>query len=208
MPTMGVSAEQNEHTDRALIATMVSDDGARAAAAMDELYRRHSAAVYRFASMIASSVEIADDAMQEAFIWLAGDGASKFDAERGSVAALLCGVARNHVLRMQTADARFVLPEDDDALEAIIDSHDRLPDAFADLEVRERQAAMHEALAALPHEFREAIVLVEFEEFSYDEAAAIIGCPIGTVRSRLNRARARLRQSLQELFACEERKVI
>jgi RNA polymerase sigma-70 factor, ECF subfamily len=47
------------------------------------------------------------------------------------------------------------------------------------------------------------IVLVEFEEFSYEEAAATIGCPIGTVRSRLNRAKARLKENLAELFSAE-----
>jgi RNA polymerase sigma-70 factor, ECF subfamily len=198
MHWMGVAAEQS---DSVLIAAVIGVDRACADAAIDALYRRHSNAVYRFAAMIAPSSEIAGDAMQEAFIWLAGDGASKFDATRGSVAALLCGVARNHVLRLQTADARFVLPEDDDAFEAIIDERDQLPDAFAELDAREREAAMHEALAALPPEFREVILLVEFEEFSYEDAAATIGCPIGTVRSRLNRAKARLKETLAELFS-------
>jgi RNA polymerase sigma-70 factor, ECF subfamily len=188
-------------SDSALIAAMMGADRGCADAAMSELYRRHSNAVYRFASMMASSSEIAGDAMQEAFIWLAGGGSSKFDAGRGSVAALLCGVARNHVLRLQTADSRFVLSEDDDAFEAIVDAHETLPDSFAELDVREREAAMHEALAALPYEFREVIVLVEFEDFSYEQAAATIGCPIGTVRSRLNRAKARLKDSLAELFS-------
>jgi RNA polymerase sigma-70 factor, ECF subfamily len=198
---MGVKSETSDAT---LIEQLLGHDRACADAAMTALYRRHANAVYRFASMIASTSEIAGDAMQEAFIWLAGEGASKWNAERGSVAALLCGVARNHVLRLQTADARFVLPEDDDALAAIIDSrvgYDDLPDGYAELDAREREAAMHEALSQLPHEFREVIVLVEFEEFSYEEASATIGCPIGTVRSRLNRAKARLKESLAELFA-------
>jgi RNA polymerase sigma-70 factor, ECF subfamily len=195
-------------TDGALIEHMLGVDRSRADEAMSTLYRRHSNAVYRFASMIAPTSEIADDAMQEAFIWLAGDGAARFDESRGSVASLLCGVARNHVMRLQTADARFVLTEDDDAFNAIVDEHDHLPDSFTELDVREREAAMHEALARLPHEFREVIVLVEFEEFSYEATAAIIGCPIGTVRSRLNRAKARLRDALTELFAQETRNTI
>ncbi|MGL5005007.1 MAG: RNA polymerase sigma factor, partial [Casimicrobium sp.] len=194
-----------DHTDADLIAHLLGRDRARADAALAEIYRRHSNAVYRFASMIASSSEIAGDAMQEAFIWFAGDGAARFDASRGSIASLLCGVARNHVLRLQSADARFVLTEDDDEFQAIIDADDNLSDSFAELDSREREAAMHEALAQLPHEFREVIVLVEFEEYSYEAAAAIIGCPIGTIRSRLNRAKARLRDSLQELFTYEER---
>ncbi len=201
MQTMG---DSHLLTDGALIEFMLSADRARADEAMSVLYRRHSSSVYRFASMIASSSEIAGDAMQEAFIWLAGDGASRFDASRGSVASLLCGVARNHVLRLQTADARFVLTEDDDEFNAIIDGEDSLPDEFALLDARERESAMHEALAGLPYEFREVVILVEFEEMSYEEAAATIGCPIGTVRSRLNRAKARLRDSITELFALQD----
>lgn len=198
MQKMGATTEQS---DSALIAALMGGDRLCADIAIDVLYRRHANAVYRFALMMASTSEIAGDAMQEAFIWLAGGGASKFDASRGSVAALLCGVARNHVLRLQTADSRFVLSDDDDAFEALIDERDQLPDAFAELDARERQAAMHEALAALPPEFREVILLVELEEFSYEDAANTIGCPIGTVRSRLNRAKARLKETLAELFS-------
>jgi RNA polymerase sigma-70 factor, ECF subfamily len=205
MHPMGAATNQ---TDAELIECLRARDRARADAALGEIYRRHSNAVYRFASMIASSSEIAGDAMQEAFIWFSGEGASRFDATRGSIASLLCGVARNHVLRMQSSDGRFLLIEDDDELNAIIDNDHALPDEFAELDAREREAAMHEALASLPAEFREAIVLVEFEEYSYEEAAAIVGCPIGTIRSRLNRAKARLRDSLQELFAYEERKAV
>ncbi len=200
MPSMG---GLQQHTDEDLIELIKGSRRAHADAAMGEIYRRHSSAVYRFASMIASSTEIAGDAMQEAFIWLAADGASRFDAARGSVAALLCGVARNHVLRLQTADARFLLSEDDDHLNALIDADDSLPDTFAALDAREREATLHDALAALPHEFREVVILVELEEFTYEEAAATIGCPIGTVRSRLNRAKARMKTHLTELFSLE-----
>jgi RNA polymerase sigma-70 factor, ECF subfamily len=53
-----------------------------------------------------------------------------------------------------------------------------------------------DALAALPEEYRIALVLVDIEELTYDEAASVLGCPIGTVRSRLARARRRLRAAL------------
>jgi RNA polymerase sigma-70 factor, ECF subfamily len=197
---MGAISELN---DAELSARILSCERALADAALTEIYRRYASPVFRFASMIAASKEIAGDAMQEAFIWFAGEGAAKFDSARGSIAALLCGVARNHVLRLQASDARFVLA-DDDALASMADEYDSLPDGFTELDAREREAAMHEALAALPHEFREVIVLVEFEEFSYEDAAATIGCPIGTVRSRLSRAKTRLRESLAELFGVHE----
>ncbi len=201
-------------SDHALVDQLLQGNAAAFNAAATALYRRHSAAVFRFASMMASSKEIASDATQETFVWLATPGqrggAQRFDDTRGSLAALLCGVARNHVLRLQSADARFVLSEDDDAFNVIVESHHAsdaqhgdLPEAFAALEAVDRQRALMDAVAALPFDFREVIVLVEFEEFSYEDAAATIGCPIGTVRSRLNRAKARLKVSLAELFAAE-----
>lgn len=194
--------------DAQLIERLLGRDRARADQALETIYRRHANAVFRYASMIAPSPEIASDAMQDAFIWFSGEGASRFDPTRGSIASLLCGVARNHVLRAQSSEARFVYAEDDRELEALADADAALPDGFAVLDAQEREQAMRKALSALPHEFREAIILVEFEEFSYEEAAAIVGCPIGTIRSRLNRAKARLREALAELFAPAERNAV
>ena len=54
----------------------------------------------------------------------------------------------------------------------------------------------------------EIIALVEFEEFSYAETAAIVGCPVGTVRSRLHRAKQALQQRLLELFPAEPRNTV
>ena len=195
-------------TDAQLIERLLGRDRARADHALETIYRRHANAVFRYASMIAPSPEIASDAMQDAFIWFSGEGASRFDPSRGSIASLLCGVARNHVLRAQSSEARFVYAEDDGELEALAEADASLPDEFAMLDAQQRERAMHQALAELPHEFREAIVLVEFEEYSYEDAAAIVGCPIGTIRSRLNRAKARLRDRLTELFTPSERNAV
>ncbi len=194
--------------DAQLIERLLGRDRARADHALETIYRRHANAVFRYASMIAPSPEIASDAMQDAFIWFSGTGASRFDPSRGSIASLLCGVARNHVLRAQSNEARFVYAEDDRELDSLAEDDASLPDGFQTLDSQERERAIRQALAALPHEFREAVVLVEFEEFSYEEAAAIIGCPIGTIRSRLNRAKARLREQLAELFSPAERNAV
>ena len=68
------------------------------------------------------------------------------------------------------------------------------------LESSERQGAVRAALAELAEEFRTALVLKEMENLSYEEIAEIVGCPIGTVRSRIHRARAELRERLQGLL--------
>ena len=175
------------------------------AVALGTIYRRHGAAVYRFACLHAGSQSVAVDATQETFLWLAGDGAAAFDPARNSLAAFLCGVVRNHVLRIRTADARYVcLPEPQDSPTAD-DMTASIDDALAHLLARERGDALLQALVTLPAEQREVIALVEFEEFSYVDAATIIGCPVGTVRSRLFRAKAALKTRFAELFPIPQR---
>lgn len=190
-------------TDEALLARIRAGD----AVALATVYRRHGAAVHRFACLHAPSREAAADATQETFLWLATQGATGFDATRSSLAAFLCGVARNHALRIRAAAARFdELPDDSAATGAAQDTDvDAVSDALAHLLARERSEALLAALATLAAEHREVVALIEFEEFSYADAAAIIGCPVGTVRSRLNRAKEALRQRIVELFPADPR---
>lgn len=189
--------------DEALLARIRAGD----AVALATVYRRHAAAVYRFACLHAASREAAADATQETFLWLATQAATGFDPARSTLAAFLCGVARNHARRMRAAGARFeALPAvmgDDETGAATVG--DPVADALAHLLARERGEALLTALATLAPEHREVIALIEFEEFSYADAASIIGCPLGTVRSRLNRAKVALRQRITELFPNEQR---
>lgn len=69
------------------------------------------------------------------------------------------------------------------------------------IEVSERQAAVRAALAELPEEFRTVLVLKEIEDLKYEEIAEILGCPIGTVRSRIHRARSEMRSRLSSVMA-------
>ena len=190
-------------TDEALLARIRAGD----AVALATVYRRHGAAVHRFACLHAPSREAAADATQETFLWLATQGATGFDTTRSTLAAFLCGVARNHALRIRAAAARFdELPDDSAATGAAQDTDvDAVSDALAHLLARERSEALLAALATLAAEHREVVALIEFEEFSYADAAAIIGCPVGTVRSRLNRAKEALRQRIVELFPADPR---
>ena len=190
-------------TDEALLARIRAGD----AVALATVYRRHGAAVHRFACLHAPSREAAADATQETFLWLATQGATGFDTTRSTLAAFLCGVARNHALRIRAAAARFdELPDDSAATGAAQDTDvDAVSDALAHLLARERSEALLAALATLAAEHREVVALIEFEEFSYADAAAIIGCPVGTVRSRLNRGKEALRQRIVELFPADTR---
>lgn len=80
------------------------------------------------------------------------------------------------------------------------DSHPESRPGYS-MESAERQAAVRTALAELPEEYRTVLVLKEMEDLKYEEIAEIVGCPIGTVRSRIHRARADLRVRLQALLS-------
>jgi RNA polymerase sigma-70 factor (ECF subfamily) len=99
--------------------------------------------------------------------------------------AFLLGVARHFVLRHLERGARQVAFDDEPAQEA-----------SDELIRRSEIETVRRAIAALPARYREVVVLCELEEIAYEEAARVLGCPVGTVRSRLNRARALLKARL------------
>lgn len=166
--------------------------------AFTRLYRRHQGPLYRYALRMTGSPWAAEEVVQEVFMTLIRDP-KKFDADRGAVGAFLFGIARNRVMKQRDRAPRELALEDFEAA-------DSAPKEPADTvtpavwaERRERVDQVREAVLALPPEFREAVVLCELEELSYDEAARLSGCPIGTIRSRLHRARALLLAKLELL---------
>ena len=124
----------------------------------------------------------------------------KYDAARGPLGAYLFGIARNRVMKHFDRLPREVSLEEQStngcgASAAAISTF--TPAHWA--EQQERVAHVRAAVLDLPAEFREAVVLCEMEELSYEEAATTLGCPIGTIRSRLHRGRALLLAKLEML---------
>ena len=159
------------------------------------LYRRESPRVYRFALRMCGSPEIADEVTQEVFLFFLRNSTS-FDARKGALSSWLMGVARKFTLKVIERDRRYLAVEDSD-LEAGSGE-----DTLADLAHGETLESLRSAVLALPPPFREAVVLCELEEMSYEQAAAAMDCAIGTVRSRLHRARALLREKLFAKAGC------
>jgi RNA polymerase sigma-70 factor, ECF subfamily len=162
------------------------------------LYRRRQGGVYRFALQMSGSRGIAEDVTQEVFMVLIRE-AQRYDPERGSLAAYLYGVARNHVLRRLERD-RLLVPLAD----ATEDDHDSGSttlvaegDPLGDLTRNEMIDEVRQAVLVLPARYREVVVLCDLHEMSYVEAAAVIGCAVGTIRSRLHRGRALLVEKLK-----------
>ena len=165
------------------------------AAALGQLYERHGAAVYRFAWVLTGSEAAAADVVQEAFLAMFGRGGS-FDPARGSCAAYLCGIARH--LAARQVDPRIELSPDIDDLAQAESAHcaHLTPPPSAAAERAQSLDRLYRAIRRLPPHYRDVLVLVELQELSYAEVAAIAGIELGTVRSRLARARERLRELL------------
>jgi RNA polymerase sigma-70 factor, ECF subfamily len=177
--------------------TLSDDELLRLMRAGDErafllLYQGRGGAIYRFALRMTGSEAIAEDVTQDVFMSLINDMA-RFDAARGSLTSYLFGIARNQVLRRIEKD-RFITPIVDDQAEANLVSSS---DPLSDLTRRETIEAVRQAVLALPVHYREVVVLCDLHEMSYAEAAEALGCALGTVRSRLHRARALLVEKLR-----------
>jgi RNA polymerase sigma-70 factor (ECF subfamily) len=163
------------------------------------LYRRHQAAMYRFALRMTGSTWAAEEILQDVFMTLVRDP-KKYDAARGTLGAFLYGVARNRVMKyLERLPREIPLEEknEDGSGPGIVLQDASTPAIWA--ERRERMRQVRAAVMDLPAEFREAVVLCELEEMSYEEAAQMAGCPIGTIRSRLHRGRALLMAKLEML---------
>src|SRR5205085_1553265 len=161
------------------------------------LYRRRQGAVYRFAWQMCGSESVAEDVTQEVFMALVREG-ERYDPARGPVAAYLYGIARRQVLRRLEKERAFVelACDEEGATDAhLIAAHDPL----GELTRRETVEAVRQAVLALPAHYREVVVLCELHELSYAEAAEVLACALGTVRSRLARARLMLGERLRAL---------
>lgn len=179
-------------SDDELLRLMMAGDEA----AFTALYRRRQAGLYRFALQMSGSEAIAEDVTQEVFLALMSD-ATRFDSSRGSLASYLYGIARNHVLRRLERDRPFVQIAEDAgdgaaAGESLTEQWVAEDNPQDELLRNEMIGRLRLAVLALPEHYREVVVLCDLHEMSYVEAANALGCAIGTVRSRLHRARALL----------------
>lgn len=164
--------------------------------------RPHWARMHRFAVRLCRDRDRAADIVQESLV-RAFKARDRYDG-RQPLAPWLLAIVRNACWdQLRAAGRRPETPLDDEDLIT-----DAAPDALSRALATERTDRLEAHLATIPEEFREVLVLVVMEGLSYEEAAFVVGAPVGTVRSRLFRARAALRKKIlddRELFEAPDR---
>ncbi len=185
-----------DSSDRDLLRLMAAGDER----AFTTLYRRYQGALYRFALQMSGKTELAEEVTQEVFMWLMRES-RQYQSDRGPLISYLYGVTRNYVLRHIERDQPLTESIDDPENEAafLTAAED---DVLTDLTRGERIDLLRQAILGLPAPYREVVVLCDLHELDYTETATILGCPVGTVRSRLHRARTLLSWKMRALETC------
>ncbi len=162
------------------------------------LYRRWQTAIYRFALRTSNSASIAEDITQEVFLSVMAGG-SNYDPLRGTFASYLFGIARHRLFtRIKRENTFTSIPEEAEGEENDPSETWRiLFDPLLSLTRQESIEALYRVIGSLPLRYREVVVLCELQELGYAEAAQVVGCPEGTIRSRLHRARSMLLEKLR-----------
>ncbi|GAA2571625.1 sigma-70 family RNA polymerase sigma factor [Winogradskya consettensis] len=162
--------------------------------AFAQLFDRYARAVYNHGFRLTADWALADDVVSATFLQ-AWNLRGRVDPEGGSLRPWLLGIATNITRNLRRGDRRYraaalactrleqVVPDHAGATDSRIDDGRRLAAAMA-------------ILAALPRADREVFTLCVWEELDYASAAEALGIPIGTVRSRLSRARDKIRREL------------
>ncbi len=141
--------------------------------------------VYRFGLHVTADPAKAAEITQDVFVWLVHHP-DAFDPARGELSSFLIGIARQLLRRRFSEEKRWV--EVDEAMAG------PAREGFAESDV----ALVRRAVAALPLRYREVVAVCDLQEKSYEEAATLLECAVGTVRSRLHRARSLLAKKLRK----------
>jgi RNA polymerase sigma factor (sigma-70 family) len=184
---MAAGEPQPPRDDAAIIEASWSDPERFAA-----LFDRHAALIHRYIARRADPA-IADDLVAETFL-AAFRRRRRYDLSCSDARPWLYGIATNLIGQHRRDESRRL------RIRRLI-RPDRDPPGHADqvaanVTASGTKAVLARALAGLPAAERDVLLLVAWEQLSYDETAAALQIPVGTVRSRLSRARARLREQL------------
>ncbi len=163
-------------------------------AAWRELVSRHTRRVFGLAYRFVGRVDEAEDLTQETFVKVY-QTLDRYRPADGSFTSWLMAVARNQAIDNYRRRRQEHLRRLDDP-EVLDDTPSGEEGPLRSLEREERMSLVHRGLRALPAELREPLILFDLQGVSYEEIAGILGIPLGTVKSRINRGRLELAKRL------------
>lgn len=167
-----------------------------AGVSLEEVFNRHYADVYRYlARRVPASV--AEDLASETFVQ-AATRAHTFDPARGVLRGWIFGIASNLLSRHYRDEERAYRAFARTGVDPLTDAGAETDRAVERLDSKSYQAALLTALADLSAGDRDVLLLIAHAELTYAEVAQALDIPVGTVRSRLNRARRQVRASLDD----------
>lgn len=180
-----------ELSDEELLSLMAS--GYLEALAM--LYRRYQDVVFRFAFQMSGNESIAEDIMQDTFLVLTR-AAKRYRASDAQFSTYLYGIVRHLTRRRLRRDSLIWSVRNWGRLRW--SAHQpSMEESLVDQATRQQTVErVRRAVLSLPSRYREVVVLCDLHGRNYADAAAIVGCPVGTIRSRLHRGRDLLREKL------------
>jgi len=209
-PTEQQSNEQGEQERIALLVEKAQQGDMNA---FEDIVRTFQGPIFNLAYRMVNNRDDAADAAQEIFVKLFRKiqqfrGDSKFSTWLFSLAANTCRSRLRRLRRIASFEVRHVDEEyETDEGSRSMDLADPSDDPVRMLERTEMQHGIESAITELPPDARMIVVLRDLQGLSYDEIAAVLHCSIGTVKSRLCRARSRLKETLMRRgFKCNVRK--
>jgi RNA polymerase sigma-70 factor, ECF subfamily len=185
-----------QDSDEQLVRRAQADDER----AFGELVNRYEAKVYSLALKMLRNPEDAEDVLQDTFL-RAYRGIKSFQGHSTFSTWIYRITANSALMRLRKRQLPTVSIEDADEREAPINIADWAPGPVERMLNQETQVAMNEAVESLPPEFRQVFVLRDIEELSNAEVAEILDLSVAAVKSRLHRARLKVRNRLAAYFS-------
>ena len=167
--------------------------------AWDSIVRQYNQRIYNLAYRFTGRFDEAEDLTQEVFLKVYRT-LNSYRSESGALVTWIVRVGRNNIIdhyrKFKTERTHT------DSLEVEYEKAEENPARYANpaqaLEQRELSERVHQALLRISEDLREAVILRDLEEFTYEEIASMLDLPLGTVKSRINRGRAELARLLKK----------
>jgi RNA polymerase sigma factor (sigma-70 family) len=188
------AADDADHADHladdaALIARSRAEPEAFAA-----IFDRHATEIHRYVSRRLGAA-IAEDVVGETFL-TAFRRRDRYDLSYRDARPWLFGIATNMIGRHRQSEVRFYRALARTGIDPVVDPDDMADGVVARVAATGQRRAIGAALAELSPDDRDTVLLVDWAGLSYEQAASALLVPVGTVRSRLNRARRKVREAL------------